>query len=111
MGALRGRGPGAGDIGHDGHMLYVSGGYSARHYGTIAQDGKGHRVAEDGWQRMAADADRSHLYRVSVQRKSGGLIMGRRCQPAVFLLVYQKDVRITIGCPTPIVVQGQCLPP
>jgi len=71
-----------------GSMLYVSGGYGACHYGIIAQDGEGHLVAEDGWQRMAADADRSHLYRVSVQRKRGGLIMDRRCQPAVFLLVY-----------------------
>ena len=39
------------------------------------------------------------------------LIMRRRCQPTVFLLVYEKDVRIAIGYHTPIVVQRQCLPP
>ena len=111
MGALRGSGPGAGSTGHDGKMLYVSGRYGARHYGTIAQGRKGDWVAADGWQRMAADADRSHGYRVSVQRKSGGLSMGGRCQPTVFLRVYEKDVRIAIGYHTPIVVQRQCLPP
>ena len=111
MGALRGSGPGAGDAGPAGDMLYVSGGYGARHHGPIAQGRKGDQVAEDGWQRMAADAHRSHVYRVSVQRKSGGLIMGRRYQPTVFLRVYQKDVRIALGCYTPIVVQRQCLLP
>ena len=77
---------------------------NARHHGPIAQGRKGDRVAEDGWQRMAADTHRSHVYRVSVQRKSGSLIMGRRCQPTVLLRVYQKDVRIALGCHTPIIL-------
>src|SRR5262245_53397370 len=33
---------------------------NARHHGPIAQGRKGDRVAEDGWQRMAADTHRSH---------------------------------------------------
>src|SRR5262245_1375087 len=111
MGALQGSDPGAGDAGHAGDMLYVSRGYGAHHHGTIAQGRQGDWVAADGWQGMAADTDRSLVYRVSVQRKSGGLIMDRRCQPTVFLRVYEKDVRIAIGCHTPIVVQRQCLPP
>ena len=34
--------------------------------------------------------------------------MAKRCQPTVFLRVYKKNVRIAIGCHTPIVVQRQC---
>ena len=45
-------------------------------YGPIAQGRKGDHVAEDGRQRMAADTYKSHVYRVSVQRKSGGFIRG-----------------------------------
>ena len=111
MGDLRSSGPGVGGAGHDGNVLPVSGGYGACYYGTIAPDSKGDRLAEDGRQRMAADAGRSHVHRVSIQRKSGGLIMGRGCQPTVFLRVYEQDVRIAIGCHTPIVVQRSCLPP
>src|SRR5262252_9023482 len=100
MGALPGSDPGTGDAGHAGDMLYVSRGYGAHHYGTIAQGRQG------DW--GAADTDRSYVYRVSVQRKSEGLIMDRRCQPTAFLRVYEKDVRIAIECQTPIVVQRQC---
>ena len=58
MGTLRGSGPSTGDAGPTGDMLYVSGGYGARHHGPIAQGRKGDRVAADRRQRMAADTYR-----------------------------------------------------
>ena len=76
---------------------YTYQGYGVRHHGPIAEGRKGDQVAEDGWQRMAADAHRSHVYRVSVQRKSGGLIMGRRCQPTFFFAYNRKMCELPLG--------------